>query len=232
MRAASGRNSSAEPPGRTVCTERGVNSTSHARRCSRLAVGPASTRSAPVARAGSGAVGGAGSYGDEHDPVGRAQAKVSPVRVIHAPPAGPPCPRIAPHAPAPRGKPGPDPPPGCDWTGRSAMRSATADTGAPASMPTTATTTSAVADRDTAGGGNSCRRVASPRTSEPSTRASAILSNWALLSRTSVESRTALIEADRGAPVSRPSSPITSPRPNSRSTTSPWSTCRRPLRTT
>ena len=60
MRAASGRRSSAEPSGRTVCTDRGVISFSQARRCPRPTAGPTSTRSAPAARVGNGSDGGAG----------------------------------------------------------------------------------------------------------------------------------------------------------------------------
>ena len=61
MRAARGRRSAVACPERTACTDRGVINSSHARRCSRPAGGPASTRSAPAARAGSGSDGGAGS---------------------------------------------------------------------------------------------------------------------------------------------------------------------------
>ncbi|COZ40269.1 Uncharacterised protein [Mycobacterium tuberculosis] len=108
---------------------------------------------------------------------------------------------------------------------------ATAGTGASPLTPITETTTSGDVE-SVAGGGASRSRVASTFTNAASAPWSAISSNCALVSRTSLVSRNARTVADRGASISSPSSPRTSPRPSSLRTMLSCSTCTRPVRIT
>ncbi|CKV64765.1 Uncharacterised protein [Mycobacterium tuberculosis] len=143
IRVASTRRSSATNSRRTTCIDRGVINCSQARRCSRPAGRPASTRAAPVARVGSGATGTAGLLATSTT---RSATRKQNSRHRASPTAA--CSTTRSAVCSARSNPSQSTRPGA--TARSRVDSAlhnsvaTIATGALASTPTTATTTSGV----------------------------------------------------------------------------------------